>query len=108
MEDLSREKQSVHNFCAEPRSNIIKKFHTDAEEEFFLLSVLSSKIDLATKGCSNASVSDISPQMLWNRAQDQCVAMHQFHDWIMSELLNVYTKTQDVSATISHKWKSDG
>merc|ERR1712154_106372 len=56
MEDLSKEKQSNTVFGVEPRSNIIKKhLHDDAEQEFFLLSVLSAKIDLATKGCSNAS-----------------------------------------------------
>merc|ERR1719295_1689805 len=108
VEDLSREKGSDHAMAVPPRSSIMKKSHTDAEEEFFLLTVLSAKIDLATKGCSNAAVSDISPQTLWNRAQDECIAMHQFHDWIMSALLSVYQSTQSAAATISHKWQSDG
>jgi len=111
MEDLSREKDSDHHHdhhAVPPRSSIMKKSHTDAEEEFFLLSVLSAKIDLATKGCSNAAVSDISPQSLWNQAQDECIAMHQFHDWIMSQLLSVYQNTQSSTITISHKWQSDG
>ena len=34
--------------------------------------------------------------------------MHQFHDWIMTELLKVYQNTQASSATIHHKWQSDG
>lgn len=107
MQDLSREKNNNDiQFGVEPRSNIIKKAHTDAEEEFFLLSVLSCKIDLATKGCSNAAVSDISPQSLWNRAQEKCISMHQFHDWIMSQLLKVYQSTQQISTKITHKWSS--
>merc|ERR1719273_636988 len=87
MEDLNKEKNN--NIPVPARSSIMTKSHSDAEKEFFLLSVLSAKIDLATKGCSNAAVSDISPQMLWNQAQDQMIAMHQFHDWIMTEMLNV-------------------
>ena len=106
MEDLAKEKQDGLQFGREPRSSIVKKAHTDAEEEFFLLSVLSCKIDLATKGCSNASVSDVSPQSLWNTAQEQCISMHQFHDWIMSHLLRVYQSTQNSSIKISHTWSS--
>ena len=107
MADLSTEKDGRHLVApVQPRSSIIKKFHTDAEEEFFLLSVLSAKIDLATKGCSNAAVSDIEPSELWNRAQEEGIAMHQFHDWIMSHMLSMFQRTQDYSTTISHTWKS--
>ena len=105
MEDLVKEKQNGLHFGVASRSTIAKKAHTDAEEEF-LLSVLSCKIDLATKGCSNASVSDVSPQSLWNTAQEQCIAMHQFHDWIMSHLLKVYQSTQNSSTKITHTWSS--
>ena len=107
IEDLAREKDAAHSFGVEPRSNIMRKLHTDAEEEFFLLSVLAAKIDLSAKGCSNASVSDVSPQNLWNRAQESDISMHQFHDWIMSELLKVFQSTQYLSNTIKHVWKSN-
>lgn len=105
MEDLHREKQSPE-LAVSPRSNIIKKAHTDAEQEFFLLSLLSCKIDLATKGCSNAAVSDVSPQALWNTAQECDISMHQFHDWIMDKLLKTYQETQNEAKPISHTWNS--
>eukprot|EP01083_Nonionella_stella_P107438 311196_1 len=105
--DLSREKHCTHCFDLEARSSIIKRRHTDSEHEFFLLSVLSAKIDLATKGCSNAAVSDVSPPMLWNTAQEECLSIHQFHDWIMNKLLNVYQDTQHESNVILHTWNSN-
>eukprot|EP01083_Nonionella_stella_P201417 736913_1 len=106
MEDLSREKRYSFNTPISPRSRIAAKVHTDAEQEYFLLTVLSCKIDLATKGCSNAAVSDVNNQILWNRAQEQSLSMHQFHDWIMSELLKVYTQTQENSIPIKHTWNT--
>lgn len=81
MEDLSKERATM-----EPRpvrSDIIKRCHSDAEKEFFFMMVLTVKLELATSsGATNSKMSDVSPQNLWVKAQEESVALHQFHGFI--------------------------
>ena len=90
MEDLSKEKMT---FSPQPiRSEILKKCHSDAEKEFFMM-VLTCKLEISTSlGFTNSSVSDISAQSLWLKAQEKCVALHEFHEFIKSTMVGIAQK----------------
>ena len=105
MEDLSKEKMTLE---PQPiRSEILKKCHSDAEKEFFFMMVLTCKLEISTSlGFTNSSVSDISPQTLWIKAQEKTIALHEFHDFIKNTLIKIAQHNKSRNEQIKHIWSS--